>query len=248
MSPASDQKGGPVRLAAGGHGLSAGGVFTLSLSLTCGRIERGHAVPGPWTTCLISRSRRWAVFLRRRLSRNAAGAGPDSPGASSGSRIISRIISRITGDRHPDRPGAPGAAAAPGCQNPPAHPARNPPDDPWAPARTHHRKLPCLYGQCDGQDRETGGLPGECGPRTADTSGIARRVDIAGFRQRRGFGFFRKCCRRIAMNLPGKAVRKVKGKHAPGANRKRLRGIPAYCLETQHRETRVSPRACLREY
>ena len=31
-------------------------------------------------------------------------------------------------------PGAPGPPAAPGCQNPPAHPARNPPDDPWAPA------------------------------------------------------------------------------------------------------------------
>ena len=47
------------------------------------------------------------------------------------------------------------------------------------------------------------------------------------------------------MNLPGKAVRKVKGKHAPGASRKRLRGTPASCLETQHRETRAIGRGDL---
>ena len=116
MSPASDRKGGPVRLVARDHGLSAGGVFTLSLSLTCGRIERGHAVPGPWTTCLISRSRRCRAGQSGRIIRFA------------------HHFTHHWGTAIRTGPGAPGPPAAPGCQNPPAHPARNPPDDPWAPA------------------------------------------------------------------------------------------------------------------
>ena len=62
-------------------------------------------------------------------------------------------------------------------------------------------------------------FPGNADPeqpiRIRDTSGIARRVDIAGFRQRRGFGFFRKCCRRIAMNLPGKMTRQSERQTRP---------------------------------
>ena len=164
MSPASDRKGGPVRLAAGGHGLSAGGVFTLSLSLAGSNAVTPFPVHGPLAA--------------------AAGRAGGRCSRADGCRATPPVPGRTVRAHHPGRasfhasqgtairtgPDAPGPPAAPGCQNPPAHPVRNPPDDPWAPARTHHRKLPCLYGQCGGQDRETGGFPGECGPGTADTN------------------------------------------------------------------------------
>ena len=67
-------------------------------------------------------------------------------------------------DRHPDRTACSGTPAAPGCQNPPGHPAHNPqpPGDRCNPPRIVVTTLSNVANAAI-RDSETGGLPGDCG-------------------------------------------------------------------------------------